>query len=216
MPPSRLSTISVHRSSPSRLASFVRLCLRVKTTTNSWSHLNRHQDENATGWCKVPRVRSSMRDARASRETSGAAQGVLRQSKWQSPEVVAGLQKRASRRKSGRHLHLREAAIREQFCSRNIAAVVGGEKYDSFRNLIGCSKPAEGNHAFDHGAALLVRLGGIQQVAQSRGIDPAWAYGVDADAPVFQVSRPCARERAHGRLGGAVNTDRWQPFAGDD
>src|SRR5882672_7341981 len=147
-----------------------------------------------------------MRDARAGRETSRAAQGALRQSKWQSPEVVAGLQKRASRRKSGRHLHLREAAIREQFCSRNIAAVVGGEKYDSFRNLIGCSKPAEGNHAFDHGAALLVRLGGIQQVAQSGGIDPARAYGVDADAPVFQVSRPCARERAHGGLGGAVKT----------
>src|SRR5260370_8938686 len=150
-----------------------------------------------------------MRDARASRETSGAAQGVLRQSKWQSPEVVAGLQKRASRRKSGRHLHLREAAIREQFCSRNIAAVVGGEKYDSFRNLIGCSKPAEGNHAFDHGAALLVRLGGIQQVAHSRGIDPPCAYGVAAAVPVVQVGRPCARERTVVSVGSASNTDRY-------
>src|SRR5258707_5759882 len=120
-----------------------------------------------------------MRDARGSRETSRAAQGALRQSKWQSPEVVAGWQKRASRPKSGRHLHLGEAAIREQFCSRNIAAVVGGEKHDSFRDLVGRSEPAERNHAFDHGAALLVRLGGIQQVGQSGGIDPAWAYGVD-------------------------------------
>jgi hypothetical protein len=37
---------------------------------------------------------------------------------------------------SNRHLHLREAAIREQFHSGDIAAVVGGEKYDSLRNLV--------------------------------------------------------------------------------
>src|SRR5258708_36508276 len=95
-----------------------------------------------------------MRDARGSRETSRAAQGVLRQSKWQSPEVVAGWQKRASRRESGRHLNLREAAIRGQFCSRNIAAVAGGEKTHTFRDLVRRSRPAEGNQTFAHRAAL--------------------------------------------------------------
>src|SRR6266478_5935795 len=153
-----------------------------------------------------------MRNARASRETSRAATRSSSTSKWQSPEVVAGSQKRARRRKSGRHLHLREAAIREQFCSRNIAAVVGGEKHDSFRDLVGRSEPAERNHAFAHGAALLVRLGGIHQVAQSGGVDPAWAYGVDAEAQVFQVMGTCARERAHGDLGRSVYTDRWECF----
>ncbi len=38
--------------------------------------------------------------------------------------------------RDSRHLHLREAAIHEQFRSRDIAAVVGGEKYDSLRNLV--------------------------------------------------------------------------------
>ena len=37
---------------------------------------------------------------------------------------------------SSRHLRLREAAISEQFHSCDIAAVVGGEKYDSLRNLV--------------------------------------------------------------------------------
>jgi hypothetical protein len=51
----------------------------------------------------------------------------------QSPGAVTGA---ALQVPSSRHLHLREAAIREQFHSRDIAAVVGGEKYDSLRNLV--------------------------------------------------------------------------------
>src|SRR5438128_1812661 len=53
-------------------------------------------------------------------------------------------------------LHLGEAAIHKQFRSRDVAAVVGCEKYHSLRDLIGCAEPAEWN---DAGNGLHVFLG---------------------------------------------------------
>src|SRR5258707_436198 len=40
-------------------------------------------------------------------------------------------------------LHLCETAVHEQFCSRDEAAVVGCEKHDGLRYLIGSAEPAE-------------------------------------------------------------------------
>src|SRR6266498_3329010 len=52
-------------------------------------------------------------------------------------------------------LHLRDAAIDEQFRSRDIAAVVGSEKDDGLRNLVGRSEPAE-RHEVGHRLAALL------------------------------------------------------------
>jgi hypothetical protein len=52
-------------------------------------------------------------------------------------------------------LHLRDAAIHEQFRSRDIAAVVGSEKDDGLRNLVGRSEPAE-RHEVGHRLAALL------------------------------------------------------------
>jgi len=52
--------------------------------------------------------------------------------------------------RKGLHLHLRKAAIHEQFRSRDVAAVIGREKHHSFRNLIGRTEPAERNCAANH------------------------------------------------------------------
>ena len=40
-------------------------------------------------------------------------------------------------------LHLCEAAIHKQFCSRDVAAVVRGEKHHGLGDLIGCTESAE-------------------------------------------------------------------------
>ena len=63
---------------------------------------------------------------------------------------------------NGLHLHLRKAAIHEQFRSRDVAAVIGREKHHSFRNLIGGTEPAERNCAANHLQALLARFRGSQ------------------------------------------------------
>ena len=42
-------------------------------------------------------------------------------------------------------LHLSEAAVHEQFRSRDITAVFGCEKHNGFRDLIGRTQPAERN-----------------------------------------------------------------------
>src|SRR5262245_3599927 len=54
-------------------------------------------------------------------------------------------------------LHLRETAIHKQLRTRDIAAVVGCEKYYGLRDLIGCTKPAEWNCVGNHLQSLLTR-----------------------------------------------------------
>src|SRR5260370_28990353 len=44
-------------------------------------------------------------------------------------------------------LDLRDTAVDEQFRSRNVAAIVTGEKYRDLRDLIGCSESASPNNA---------------------------------------------------------------------
>ena len=44
-------------------------------------------------------------------------------------------------------LVLRDTAVDEQFRSRNVAAIVTGEKYRDLRDLIGCSESARRNSA---------------------------------------------------------------------
>ncbi len=55
-------------------------------------------------------------------------------------------------------LHLCHAAIHKQFRSRDVAAVVGGEKHHGLRDLIRCTEPAERNTVGNHLQALLARF----------------------------------------------------------
>ncbi len=55
-----------------------------------------------------------------------------------------------------------------------------------------------------------------QQVIQPRGIDRAGADGIDANAPLLQVRRPCARERADCSFRSAVDAVRRQALTADD
>ena len=52
-------------------------------------------------------------------------------------------------------LDLRDTAVDEQFRSRNVAAIVTGEKHDGFGSLIGRSEPSERNAFGDHLLAFL-------------------------------------------------------------
>src|ERR1700720_887905 len=83
------------------------------------------------------------------------------------------------------NLHLCEATIHKQFRSRDVAAVVGGEKHHGLRDLIGCTEPAEWNSVGNHLLALLARFCGGQQLTQSGRIGGAWAHCVHANAAIL-------------------------------
>jgi hypothetical protein len=55
-------------------------------------------------------------------------------------------------------LHLCETAIDEQFRSRDVAAVVGCEKHDRLRDLVGRAEPSERDTVGNHLQALLAGL----------------------------------------------------------
>ena len=59
---------------------------------------------------------------------------------------------------SFRPLHLSKAPVDEQLRARDIAAVVGSEKYDCLRNLARRSEPAKRNGTGNHFRALLAGL----------------------------------------------------------
>jgi hypothetical protein len=82
-------------------------------------------------------------------------------------------------------LHLCDAAIDKQFRSRDVAAVVGCEKYHRLRDLIGCAEPPERNAVRDHFLALFADFSGGQQVTQSGRIDGARARRVHANAAIL-------------------------------
>ena len=73
-------------------------------------------------------------------------------------------------------LNLRDAAVHEQFGSCDVAGVVGCEKYDRLRDLIGRAESAERNRIGNYLLALFTNLGGSQQLTQSGRVDRAWAY----------------------------------------
>src|SRR6516165_3715318 len=68
-------------------------------------------------------------------------------------------------------LHLCEAAIHEQFRSRDVAAVVGCEKHHGLGDLIRRTEPAERNRGGNHLATLLACFRGGQQIAQPGRVD---------------------------------------------
>ena len=113
-------------------------------------------------------------------------------------------------------LDLRETAIDEQFDTGDIAAVIGGEKHDSLRDLVGCTEPAQRNAAGNHLQPLLPRLTGTQQLAQPRRVGGTGAHRVHANAASLQIHCPCPCERTDRGFGGAINTPVGQPFTGDD
>src|SRR5215510_3402685 len=101
-------------------------------------------------------------------------------------------------------LHLCEAAIHEQFRSRDVAAVVACEKHHGLGDLLGPTEPAERNSGRNHLATLLACFRGSQQIAQSGRVDGARAHRVHANVTISQVRRPCPRERTHRGFGGAI------------
>src|SRR5271168_431619 len=113
-------------------------------------------------------------------------------------------------------LNLRQAAIDEQFRSRDVAGVVGGEKHHGFGDLIGRAESAERDRAGKHLQSLLANLRRTQQITQPGRVSAARAYCVHANAARLQVCRPGPREGAYGGFGRAINTIRCQPFASDD
>ena len=84
-------------------------------------------------------------------------------------------------------LHLCEAAIHEQFRSRDVAAVVGGEKHHGLGDLIGCAEPAE-RHTCWHWSSLRSSRPFYGMPWGCVGI--ARAHRVDANAAILQVHGP--------------------------
>src|SRR5262245_59913490 len=114
-----------------------------------------------------------------------------------------------------RGLHLCEAAVHRQFSSRDVAAVVRGEKHHGPGDLVGCTAPAQRNTVRNHREELLACCCGSQVIHRGR-VDKAWAHRVHANAAILQVRCPCPRERAHGGLRGASDASRRRSFAGAD
>src|SRR6266446_1159805 len=109
-------------------------------------------------------------------------------------------------------LHLGEAAIHEQFGSRDVAAVVGCEKHHGLGDLLWRAGPADRNTARRHLQVLLGRFGDMPRGC----VDEARAHGVDANAAILQVRRPCPRKRAHGGLGGVVHAPLRRSYTASD
>ena len=105
----------------------------------------------------------------------------------------------------GRTLHLSRAAIDEQFDSRDVTAVVGGEKDNSLCNLIGRAQPSHRNDVGNAGQTLFAYITGAEEFVQGGSIDWARAYHVDPDTASFQIACPGARERADCCFGRRVN-----------
>src|SRR3982074_405442 len=91
-------------------------------------------------------------------------------------------------------LYLCEAPIDEQLRTRDVAAIVGREKYDGLCDFLGCAESAQRNAARDHLPAFLAGGSGSQQITEARRLDGGGAHGVHADAPVLQIRGPGPRE----------------------
>src|SRR5713101_3977368 len=102
-------------------------------------------------------------------------------------------------------LHLGEASVHEQLGPGNVAAVIGREKNNGFRDLIGGSEPPKRNGGSNGGESLMARRRGPQQLGQTGCINRSWADRVDANVAVLQVGRPSSGKRAYGRLRRAVD-----------
>jgi hypothetical protein len=117
-------------------------------------------------------------------------------------------------RQRTRSSNLREASVDEQLSARDVAAVIRCEKHNGVGDLVCLAEPVEGYGARDHLPPLLTRFGGSKQLIESRRVDGAGADRVDANSPALEVRRPRSRERADGRLRGAINAVGGQAFAG--
>src|SRR5882724_10750012 len=98
-------------------------------------------------------------------------------------------------------LDLCEAAIDEQFRSRDVAAVVGCEKHHGLRDLIRSTEPAEWNTAGNDLHVFLDCFYGMPWGC----VGITRAHRVHANAASLQVRCPCARERTHRGFGGAIH-----------
>src|ERR1700688_2300893 len=104
-------------------------------------------------------------------------------------------------------LDLGHPAIDVKLDSGNVTRLVRCKEGHSFGDLIRISEPAQRNvfcEVFFHLRQGIALLPGVE----NRRIDMSRTDGVHANAAVFQLARPGARERADCRLCGAVNADR--------
>jgi hypothetical protein len=96
-------------------------------------------------------------------------------------------------------LDLCETIIHKQFRPRDVAAVVGREKHDGFRDLIGCAEPAKRNDAGNHLPALRARF-------RSKSLNPGVSIdpGLTALTPMRRSFRSVVHVRANERTAAFV------------
>src|SRR6266849_490723 len=98
----------------------------------------------------------------------------------------------------------------------DIATLIRCEKHHSISDLNGPAKPAERDRASYHLAPLLTRFARREQIRQAGRVDGTRADRVDSNPAILEIRGPRSRERADGRLRGAVNTIRGKAFAAND
>lgn len=106
-------------------------------------------------------------------------------------------------------LDLSQATIDEQLDTVHVAAVVGGQKQDGLRDLIGRAGTAQGyvaNRALYELIDLLLRH--LHPGIVARRWDNARTNGIHPYLALFQVHGPGARKRADRRLGRACKHSR--------
>src|SRR5262245_19289343 len=114
-------------------------------------------------------------------------------------------------------LHLRDAAVDEQFNSRDITRVVRCEKYYRLCDLIGSAESPERNSARDHRLTLFPDFRRrSEQITQPRCVDGARADRVHPNAAFFQIGCPGPRKRSQRGFCRAINAVGREPFAGDN
>ena len=98
-------------------------------------------------------------------------------------------------------LHLRESTIHEQFDSRDVAAIVGGEKHNGFSGLIGRSEPTERNAVGDH----LVRFSPTsEEASNSRDAGVSIDPGLTAFTRMRRSFKSVVHVRANERTAALV------------
>src|ERR1700745_3135578 len=123
---------------------------------------------------------------------------------------------------SGSHLtlshdsDLRKTTVHKNFRPGDIATLIRCEKHYSPSNFIRSAKPAKWDCAGDHLAPLLACFGRCKQITQAGRVDGARADRIDSNCGMLEIRGQRARERADGRLRGAVNTIRGEAFAAYD
>src|SRR2546422_394410 len=113
-------------------------------------------------------------------------------------------------------LDLGHAAVDEQLDAGDVAAVIGRQEERGLRDLVGAAHPPHRNRGHDILLELLDLRLAQPQAIEARRLDRTRADRVDADPAPLEIDGPAARERAHRRLGGAVDAGGLEALGGGD